>query len=126
MVKKYPFGILCICSVHHTVSSCRDRFSCPTAETGAEGDVVPPLPFQQIRNDQGDPVALFTGKVMSVDIRLIPQSADPVPVIDHGLHPLIRKNEPLGSGIVRVRHLGDGPWMAPFSYGGQKPHIRAV
>ena len=22
MVKKYPFGILCICSVHHTVSSC--------------------------------------------------------------------------------------------------------
>ena len=80
-------------------------------------------------------------------------AADPVPVIDHGLHPLIRKNEPLGSGIVRVRHLGDisspdeaagcmvcrlsadtqvitdlgdGPWMAPFSYGGQKPHIRAV
>ena len=41
----------------------------------AEGDVVLPLPFQQIRNDQGDPVALFTGKVTSVDIRLISQSA---------------------------------------------------
>ena len=80
-------------------------------------------------------------------------AADPVPVIDHNLHPLIRKNEPLGSGIVRVRHLGDisspdeaagcmvcrlspdtqvitglgdGSGMAPFSYGGQKPHIRAV
>mgnify|MGYP006927568408 CR=1 FL=1 len=88
-----------------------------------------------------------TEKVISVP------TADPVPVIDHNLHPLIRKNEPLGSGIVRVRHLGDisspdeaagcmvcrlspdtqvitglgdGSGMAPLSYGGQKPHIRAV